>query len=116
MSTTFTIKRGDTVPSMVATLSSTVSGVSSAVDLTTASVVTAFFGDSAGVILDRTCTVVTAASGIVSYTFLSTDWDSGGLVAGTYSLEFQITFNSGAILSVPTSGYCKLVVKPDLDD
>ena len=116
MATTFTIKRGDTVPSMVATLSSTVDEVTSAVDLTTASAVVAFFEDSALAILERACTVVTAASGIVSYTFLDTDWETGNFAVGSYKLEFQITFASGAILSVPTSGYCKLVVKPDLDD
>lgn len=116
MSTTFTIKRGDTIPSMVATLSSTVNNVTAAVDLTTATEVMAFFEDAALAVLERECTVVTAASGIVSYTFEAADWGVGGFDVGTYKLEFQITFAVGEILTVPTSGYCKFIVKQDLTD
>lgn len=116
MSTTFTIKRGDTIPSMVATLSSTVDGVTAAVDLTTATEVMAFFEDATLTVLERECTVVTAASGIVSYTFLAADWNTGNFAVGTYKLEFQVTFAVGEILTVPTTGYCKFIVKQDLED
>ncbi len=114
MSTTFTIKRGDTVPSMVATISSTVDSVTTVVDLTLATEVLAFF-DSSGVILERACVVdANPLLGKVSYTFVDADWATGQFAVGSYKLEFQVTFSDGSILSVPTSGYLKLTVKPDL--
>ena len=122
----FKIKRGDTLPVMTGTL--TVESSGAAYSLAQAATVTMlavrYVDSSGGSIAEetarsRTCTISSPSSGgIVTYTFLTTDWgsdDATKFVAGTYKVEYQVTFNSGAILTFPTDSYEEMQVLEDLD-
>lgn len=109
MSTTFTIKRGDTLPALRATLTAN----NIAFDLTTATEVKFYFKNRTTT-LTRTATVVTAASGITEYVFVTGDWITGQFDTGTYSFEAQVTFTGGAILTAPTTGQLVVRVEKDL--
>jgi len=112
MSTTFTIKRGDTLPLMRCTLTQDASPI----DLTTATAVEVYFS-SATEVFTRSATVAAdPTTGVVTYAFQDSDWLAGQFAVGGYKVEIQVTFTDGTILSIPTSGYGKLVVKPDLSD
>lgn len=55
-------------------------------------------------------TITDASTGSVSYT-----WAEGDLATvGTYRMEFEITFSSGAIATVPNNAHLVLVVADDL--
>lgn len=107
----FTIRRGDTLPVLTATLSAT---GGSALDLTGATV--EMHLSRAGVTHDRACAIASnPATGVVTYSFAAADWTgASALVAGTYRIEFEITFTGGAVLTVPTTGHYELVVEEDL--
>lgn len=110
MSVDFTIKRGDTIPTLTASLKDE---TGAAVDLTGAAVVLNA-RSSQGVVRTRACVIAApATSGVVSYTFVAGDWASDFL-AGRYQLEFEVTFAGGAKLTVPTDGYKLMVVVADL--
>ena len=112
MSMKFTIKRGDTLPVLSVTLNSP----DTAVDLTTAGSVKFLFRLGTTT-LERTGVVVGAPTlGVVAYTFVDADWDVGEFEDGIYRMEVQITFADLTILTIPTLGYAKLVVLPDLGD
>lgn len=124
MSTTFKIKKGDTLPILDATLSDA-DGV--VIDLSSATEVLAQFtrrldGDGAIVtgetMVERDATIeAPATGGRVTYQFdITDDWTApGDLDAGTYDLEFQVTFSGGDVLTVPTVRYLTLVIYEDLD-
>lgn len=110
MSSTFSIKRGDTLPVLRATI--TLNG--EALDVTGSTV--EFYFDRDGVTLTRSATLVTPASGIVEYAFVSGDWAPGAFDVGRYLFEAQITFSGGDILTVPTSGQLSVRVTQDISD
>lgn len=114
MSTTFTIKRGDTLPRLISTISSPTGPV----DFTLASSVKFLFTSGDGLVeLERTGEFDTPLdSGKVIYQFEAADWLPGAFDIGSYKMEIQVTFVSGDVLTSPTSGFGKLVVKPDLGD
>lgn len=56
--------------------------------------------------------IVDGPTGIVSYTPIGTDTDT----AGTYNVEWQITYGGGAKQTFPDPGYNTLTVTADLDD
>lgn len=105
---TFYIKEGDTSPELQATLKD---AEGSAIDLTGAS---ARFHmrapGAAAAAVDAAATVVTAASGIVKYTWIAGDTD----VAGRYEAEFEITFGDGSIESFPNRGYIPVRISSDI--
>lgn len=107
MAVDFYIKRGDTYPPIQATLSDA-SG--SAINLTGASVLFKMrLRDTGAIIVSAAATIVTAASGIVSYA-----WDAADTaVAGEYLAEWEVTLSSGRIVTCPNDGY--LVIKIDGD-
>ena len=51
-----------------------------------------------------------ATNGSVSYTFLATDT----AIAGTYQVEFVVTYTGGAVEVLPGDGYYSVVIQPDL--
>lgn len=53
-------------------------------------------------------------TGIVRYTWLSTDWDTGGLVSGTHRMEYEVLGPSAARLSFPNTEDHELVIVDDL--
>ena len=103
----FEIKRGDSHPPIFATLP---------LDLTTASVVKLLFKTSTGsVTYDRTCTILDAAGGEVSYVWTTADAASGPLSAvNTFNIEWEITWSDSTKTTVPNKGYKTLEVFPDL--
>jgi hypothetical protein len=101
---TFTIKRNDRLPSLIATLADE----SGPYNLTGATV-DIIWKPSGGVATRAACTIVTAASGIVRYDWSATDT----LTAGTYDLEFEATI-SGKKMTFPNAGYLQLIIEADL--
>ncbi|CAB4176084.1 Domain of unknown function DUF2479 [uncultured Caudovirales phage] len=55
-------------------------------------------------------TIVTAATGIVKYQWVTGDTDT----AGDYRAEWQVTFSSGKIQTYPNNGYDTISILQDL--
>lgn len=91
--TDFFIKQHDTAPSITETLSST----TGAINLTGASVKFHLRKPDGTVAVNAAATIVTAASGIVRYQWVTGDT----AVAGTHLREWEITFGDGTIETVP---------------
>lgn len=104
MSNVFSIKRGDTSPSLIYTLSPSVNLVgASAVFNMRALSGTASIARASATIDDTTV-------GIVSFDFSA---EQTG-VAGTYHAEFEITFSDGSIETYPNNDYLVINITPDL--
>jgi|ERR1044072_2667423 hypothetical protein len=58
----------------------------------------------------KDCEIVSASIGAVQYRFDDTDLEN----AGSLKCEWEITFESGLQLSVPTKGYIIVRIVPDL--
>lgn len=101
----FTIKRGDRLPALQATLSDE-HGV---YNLTGASVDVILRAPN-GTVTRKTCTVADPTTGVVTYAWGTGDTDT----AGTYQLEFEATIG-GRTLTFPNGGFLQLVIAPDLD-
>lgn len=106
----FTIKRGDNVPILEATLSDQ----DGPINLTGATVklIMKGKGTASGTTISGTCVIVSAAAGTVSYSWLTGNTD----VVGSYDLEFQITYSGGGIETVPNDGYKSVEIVADLGD
>lgn len=101
-----TVKTGDTHPPITATLTDS----AGAVDLTTADSVR-FVMKSGATVVEGACTVTNAVAGEVEY-----DWAAGDTdVAGTYEVEFEVTWNVGEIETFPNDGYKEIELLADLD-
>lgn len=108
----FTIKRGDTLPVLEVELA--LDGV--AVDLTGASV-EFYFRRGSTTITRNAELAADPTTGRARYEFrVVEDWTSEDFSVGSYRFEIQVTFADGSILTVPTSGYNKVVVTQDLAD
>ncbi len=104
---TFSIKRNDTSPSLLTTLTD---AAGTAVDLTGATV-RFHMNDLAGTnVVDAAVTVVTAASGIVRY-----DWDAADTAAaGLHRAEFEVTYSDSTVETFPNDGFLMVNVLEDL--
>lgn len=112
MGSQFTIKRGDTLPTLSVTIK--LNGV--AVDLTNVSTATMLF-KRATTVLSRYAEISpTPADGVAFYNFVADDWTAVGdsFSVGKYSMEIELTFDDNTILTSPSSGYASLVVEQDL--
>ena len=108
----FTIKKGDLLPELEATLKD---GSDTAIDLTGRGGATVRFHMRATGTLttkvDAAATIVTAASGEVKYTWVAADTDT----AGTYFGEFEITWVTGSKLQrVPNDGHIEILVAENI--
>lgn len=104
MSSKFTIKRGDTSPSLVYTLSP-------AVGLVGAGVVFNMRPVSGTTVISRAAANIDDATvGVVSFDFTSTHT----AVSGTYQAEFEITFADGSVETYPNDDYLIVSITPDL--
>lgn len=105
----YLMKRNDRMPSLETTLYNG----SVPLDLTAATAVK-MIARSAGAAspkVDAAMTVVApATSGVVRYDWGLTDTDT----AGTYRLEFEVTWNTGKKQTIPNYGYDELVIAEDL--
>lgn len=100
-----TIKQNDTWPPLKATLTDE----NGPIDLTTATAVRVIMKGTT-VTIDGVCTVVSATTGEVSYT-----WAAGDTaVNGSYNTEFEINWGSGRIETVPNDSYKTVEIKDDL--
>jgi len=62
------------------------------------------------VTITRDATVENASTGLVQY-----DWQSGDTaVAGSYYVQFQITYGDGAVETYPNNTKLTLIIKPEL--
>lgn len=103
MSQTFTIKRGDTSPELVYTLSP-------AVSLAGASVVfnaVQRYGDGK---IERAPASIIDSEGVIGMAFTSEQT----AIAGIYRAEFEVTFSDGSIETYPNADYLLLNIVPDL--
>lgn len=109
----FYLKRGDTMPYLVATLSDD----SGPVDLTDATVKfvlrharTRCATSEPALLFKKPAVVADAASGIVRYEWADGDTD----VAGQFDGEFEVTFAAGGRWTFPSSGYIPVSIGADL--
>ncbi len=98
----FFAKTGDTANTITATLRD---AADAAVDVTGATVLFRCSGPTGP--LSGTCTLVTPASGIVSYAPVFTQ-------PGSHSFEFEVTFSNGTIQTFPTNGQLEVIVQDDI--
>jgi hypothetical protein len=103
-----TIKQHDTHPPIDAILKA--AGVP--IDLTTATQVKILAKNATGsVTWSGTCTITSAAGGAVRYVLTGT---TDTATVNTYSLEWEITWATGKITTVPNDSYLTLEIKADL--
>lgn len=101
----FSIKKGDLVPAITATLLQN----NTPIDLTTATGVR-FAMRARGVTkIDGAAAIVSAAAGTVKYQWVGTDTDT----ADVYQVEWQITWPAGK-QTIPNSGYDTVTVTGDI--
>lgn len=104
---TFQIKQHDTSPQLEAVLSDA-SGT--AINLGFASVRFHMRRTGAAVVIDAAATVVTAAAGLVRYSWTAGDTDT----AGSYQAEFEVTYGDGSIETFPNSSNIKIDIMEDV--
>ena len=70
---------------------------------------------SSSTVISRTMTInADPATGLVTYTWLATDWDTGKLVLGTHRMEYEVKGPGTERLSFPNDTYDKLLIVTDL--
>ena len=92
----FYIVEDNTAPAYVITCKRNVSGTLTAIDLTGATVTLILVQKSTGDITNasnQSCTLVTAASGIISWTAIATDFPT----RGRYVADIKVTYNGGGV-------------------
>lgn|SRR3990167_2435230 len=104
----FYIKRNDTSPALQVTLKD---GDGVAVNVTGATVVFHMVDSvTRAVKVNAAATIVTAASGIVKYSWAAADTNA----EGTFEAEFQVTFASGLVETYPNGEHITVRVTKDL--
>lgn len=105
---TFYIKQNDTSPGILATLQDA-SGV--AINLVGATVRFHMRELNTGTTkVNALATVVTAASGIVRYSWIAADTNT----VGSFQGEFQATYADGKIETFPNDGYIPIEITDDI--
>ena len=105
----FYLKTGDTSPEFQVTLKD---ADGDAVDLTGATVVFNMNDEDGNQVVDRgACTLVTAASGIVKYSWQAADTDE----AGYFEAEFEVTYTDSSVETFPNRGYLAVHISADLE-
>lgn len=103
MAQKFTVKRGDTSPSLQYNLQP-------AVSLGGASVVFNMSLRSTGAVVINRAPATIVADGVVRY-----DWQPGDSdVAGTYLAEFEVTYSDSGVETFPNEGFIVVVVTDDI--
>lgn len=110
----FTIKENDTGPPYQVTLTRTVAGVTSNMDLTNATAVKFKMRKTGTVGIPKVNAVMTytdRANGGVQHAWAVGDTDT----PGTFDLEFEVTWSDGTVQTIPNDSYLSVTVKGDLD-
>lgn len=102
----FTIKRGDLLPAIEATITYS---DGTAVNLAGATVKFLMADAASTLKVDAGATIVDAAAGEVKYSWSGTDTDT----IGTYRAEFEATF-SGSPMTAPNTTYLEVRIIADL--
>lgn len=106
----FQIKQGDTLPNIYFKFYE--ADGTTPLDLTAATNVRIVIRNKASkaLLFKKVCTIDDALNGEGYY-----DWTTGDTSAfGNYEFEFEITWNSGDIQTIPVSGYFDLVIVDDV--
>ena len=109
MGSTFTIKQGDILPKLRATLKD---GTGAVIDLTLATSVRLIVKNYAGqeVVNANTTIVSPPTSGIVEYAWIT----ANTATAGSFRGEFEINFSTGQVQTVPNDSYITIQIIPQL--
>ena len=112
MANIVTIKQHDLEPAPRASLVSGPAGQTVPVNLTGATAVTSVIRPiGGGTTVRRSCTIVDAANGVVSFQWTTPDT----AVVGSFYHEWEITWPTARPQTIPNSGYNLIVVEDDLD-
>lgn len=104
----FCIRRGDRLPEIQSTLTDT---AGAAVNLTGLAVKFHMRPvNGAGAKVDAAATLVTPASGIVKYTWVTADTDT----AGSYWAEWEVTFGDGRTQTFPNPNLLSVSISEEL--
>lgn len=104
----FYIKQNDTSPSVLAALKD---ANDTAINLT-ASNVRIHMTDITGTVkIDSAVDVINEETGIIRYDWQPEDTDT----AGTYYVEFEVTYTDGAIETFPNTGKEVVIILPELN-
>lgn len=110
----FYIKQNDTRPRYVATLLDNFGEPDQApINLTNATSVKFLMrstGNAGSPKVTAAAAITSAASGIVTYTWVAGDTDT----IGEFDVEFEITWSDGGVETVPNDGYLSVVIEDDL--
>ena len=104
---TFRIKQNDTSPQIEAVLSS---AAGTPIDLNGASVRFHMRRAGAAVVIDAAATIVTAAAGLVRYSWTAGDTDT----AGSYQAEFEVTYSDATVETFPNTANLEIVIMEDV--
>jgi hypothetical protein len=103
------IRRGDTLPPLRATLTgqdgAAINLENSTVELHLA---------RAGRVVVREAVILDEAKGIVRYEWSADDWEGEGLSVGSWHLEWQVSLDTGDVITAPPTGHDVLEVEEDL--
>lgn len=108
MADVFTLKVGDTAPSLLVECT----GDAGPLDLTAASSVTFVMApaDGSGTAIRRPAVIADAVAGLVRYDWLPGDTDTEGL----YAAEVEIAWSAGTLQTVPGHGSLRIRVEPSI--
>ena len=105
----FTIKKGDTSPSIQSTLKDS-AGVAVNITGSTVKIHMKAVGSSS-LKVDQTMTIVDASGGVVKYDWSSSDTDT----VGTYYVEFEVTKADNSVETFPNNGNAVVVITSSLN-
>ena len=103
----FVLKKGDTSPVLEATFKDYDGTAVSIAGATVKFLVKTRDGIS---VVNSAMTITDGSIGVAEYEWQSGDTDT----AGTYKVEFEVTFDNGSVETFPNTGYEMLVIKEDL--
>ena len=105
----FNIKTGDLLPEIAATLKNADGTVISLLNASRVQFHMRLRGTTV-LLVDGDCSIDDAAGGQVSY-----EWQEGDFsAAGEYEGEFEITYTSGKVLTVPNNKHLSIVITGEL--
>ena len=103
----FVLKKGDTSPVLVATFKDYDGTAVSIVGASVKILVKTLDGTS---VVNSPMTITDGTNGVAEYEWQSGDTDT----TGTYKVEFEVTFDNGAVETFPNNKYEMMVIKEDL--
>lgn len=103
------IRRGDTLPPLRATLTGQ-DGAAITLEDSTVELHLA----RAGRVVVREAVILDEAKGIVRYEWSADDWEGEGLSVGSWHLEWQVSLDTGDVITAPPTGHDVLEVEEDL--